>query len=77
MNAVEQINARWEPDGSITPLRFTVLGRDYVVESVGRAWRDDDGYHVLCMAGGNAVYELVLSLDLTWRVREPAGRKMG
>jgi len=77
MKPVEEISARWEPDGSITPQRFTVLGRVYSVESVGRSWRDEEGYHVLCMAGGDAVYELVLSPDLAWRVREPAGRKMG
>jgi putative intracellular protease/amidase len=74
---IEAITTRWEPDGSITPLQFTWKGQVFVVASVGRSWRAEDGYHVLCMPGGDAVFELLLTPELAWWLREPAGRKAG
>jgi hypothetical protein len=74
---VDEITVRWEPDGSINPLRFTWQGQDYTVESVGRSWRADDGYHVLCMVAGNLVFELLLTSDLVWQLYEPAVRRKG
>jgi hypothetical protein len=72
-HSVDEIQARWEKDGSIIPLRFTYQGHTLVVDSVGRSWRDESGWHILCMAGNTGVYELIFTPNLTWEVRPPAG----
>jgi hypothetical protein len=77
MDRLDQIHARWEADGSIAPLGFTWQDREYTVQSVGRSWRDADGYHVLCMPAGNDVFELLLTPELAWYLRPPAGRRLG
>ena len=77
MSRLEEITVRWEPDGSISPLRFTWKGHVHTVDSVGRSWRAEDGYHVLCMPGANEVVELVLTSELVWWLVEPARRRLG
>jgi hypothetical protein len=74
---VDEIQARWEKDGSIIPLRFTFQGKTHQVDSVGRAWRDETGWHILCMAGSTDVFELIFTPNLTWEVRPPAGHTPG
>ena len=70
---LDEVMARWEKDGSIVPLHFTWKGQTRLVDSVGRSWRDEQGWHILCMAGGSSVYELILNPDLRWEIRPPAG----
>jgi len=60
MDAVE-VTARFDQEGEITPLRLTRAGRELVVESVGRRWRDESGYHALVMLLGRRVFELTFS----------------
>ena len=59
MAEVIDVTARWNIQGEITPLSFTWQGRDYQVVSIGRRWRDETGQHILCMAPGDQIFELV------------------
>ena len=59
MAEVVEVTARWDTQGEITPLSFTWQGSTYTVVSIGRRWRDEAGKHILCMAPGDQVYELV------------------
>jgi hypothetical protein len=54
-----EVTARWDARGEITPLSFTWQGHTYPVTSTGRRWRDEAGQHILCMAPGEQVFELV------------------
>ncbi len=65
MEAIE-VTARWESGGQVSPLEFTWRGQAYRVESTGRRWKDEAGWHVLTMVPGGQVYELVF---------DPAGFK--
>ncbi len=77
MHPLARLQARWETDGTIIPLSFEFSGRLYSVSSVGRSWRDDAGYHVLCMVGSDDVYELLLTHDFSWQVKIPMARSCG
>jgi hypothetical protein len=59
MAEVVDVTACWDTQGEITPLNFTWQGRAYQVVSIGRRWRDETGQHILCMAPGDQVFELV------------------
>ncbi len=56
-----EVTARFDLEGEITPLRLTRAGRELVVESVGRRWRDESGYHALVMLLGGRVFELTFN----------------
>ena len=56
-----EATARFDPQGQITPLRFTWKGRSYLVESTGRRWMAADGLHILIMAGSGDMFELVFA----------------
>jgi hypothetical protein len=58
MEAVE-VTARYDKEGKVTPLRFTWQGREYMVEGTGRRWQAQDGLHLLVMAAGERVFELL------------------
>jgi hypothetical protein len=73
-SSAQNVLAQWEKDGSISPRSLTWQGQSLQVVSVGRSWRDEEGYHVLCMTAPGTVYELLLTPDFTWLVRPPAGR---
>ncbi len=64
------VEARFEPDGSITPLAFTWQGRRVAIATVGRRWTADDGTRrFLVMSPLDEVFEL--SFDPTasaWKV---------
>lgn len=75
LRPLDTLQARWEADGKIIPQRFQLDGVTYTVTSVGRAWRDEAGYHVLCMAGSDEVFEFLLTPGLVWQVRLPAQPK--
>jgi hypothetical protein len=66
---MEQIDVivRFESSGRIEPLSFTSEGRVYPIESTGRNWKDDQGFHILAMIPGERVCELVFNpADMAW-----------
>ncbi len=58
MEAIE-VTARFDEQGTISPLHFTWKGGIYRVESIGRRWLDESGQHVLVMASDGHFYELI------------------
>jgi len=56
-----EVTARFDPQGQITPLRFTWKGRSYLVESTGRRWTGADGQHILVMAISGELFELLFA----------------
>ena len=72
MDPVE-VTARYDMDGKVTPLRFSWQGRDYMVEGTGRRWQADDGLHLLVMAAGERVFELLfVPQDGRWFIQPRA-----
>lgn len=70
-----EVAARWDPSGKFLPRQFSWQGERVMVESTGRNWEDENGWHVLCMAAGGQVYELIFRLNPAgWWVRSPAPR---
>lgn len=61
MEAIE-VTAKFDTGGTITPLRFTWQGQEFIVDSIGRKWEDPEGLHILVMIAGGQVYELVFLL---------------
>ena len=69
-----QVTAQWDPAGWFLPRRFTWQGQEYLVESTGRQWEDDEGLHVLCMVPGGEVFDLVFHLQPAgWWLHPPSG----
>jgi len=64
------VEARFEEDGEVIPLRFTMLAQRHEVTSVGRSWDvEGEGRHILVMAERDRVYELLLHIPAgDWRV---------
>jgi hypothetical protein len=73
-----EVLARFKHNGVIHPLSFTWKGATYPVESTGRHWRDDQGFHILVMVPGEKVYELHFDpAEMTWNARViPQGRTL-
>lgn len=70
-----QVQARWKHSGGFEPTQFLWNGTIHRVESTGRQWEDEHGYHVLCMIEGGQVFELIFHLNPAgWTIRPPAGR---
>lgn len=68
-----EVTVRFNIDGGFQPVSFTWKGVSHRIESSGRRWRDDQGYHVLVMAAGARVFELNFDPgELRWSVR-PTG----
>lgn len=68
MNPIE-VTAFFDLNGSPRPISFSWNGRTYRVDSIGRAWRAEDGFHVLVMTPGNRAYHLLLALpELRWYI---------
>jgi len=62
-----EVTARWNVEGSVTPLQFVWKGCIYTVESTGRQWNDPAGLHVLVMVPDGTVFELVFQPEsLQW-----------
>jgi len=62
-----EVTTRFDRQGNVLPLRFNWRERDYKVISVGRVWQDETGWHILVMAPGDHVNELVFSvLEMRW-----------
>ncbi|HEX9028048.1 MAG TPA: hypothetical protein VF823_02660 [Anaerolineales bacterium] len=60
MDAIE-VTARFDAGGQVTPLSFTWQGRQFTVDSTGRRWEDETGLHILVMAPGGRIYELLFA----------------
>jgi 3-oxoadipate enol-lactonase len=58
MEPIEVI-AHFSQQGVITPSQFSKKGGTYHVQSTGRYWRDDVGYHILVMVLDDQIYELI------------------
>jgi hypothetical protein len=54
-----QITVRVDEFGKATPLAFTWQERNYIVESTGRRWEDEEGQHILVMIPGGRVFEML------------------
>lgn len=64
-----EVDASWERDGRISPGKFTWRGNTYGVESTGRRWQEGETTHILCMAAGGQVFELVYNpATQIWRM---------
>jgi hypothetical protein len=68
-----EVTARFDVDGNVTPLSFTWKSSKYTVESTGRHWRDESGMHILIMAMGERVFELLFIPENTfWKIKPVA-----
>jgi hypothetical protein len=68
-----EVTARFELDGKVTPLRIKWKGHDYLIEGTGRRWQAQDGLHLLVMAAGERVFELLfIPKDGQWFIK-PVG----
>lgn len=63
------VEARFSPDGEITPQRFDWEGRLVTVQGVGRRWTDQEERCFNVMAVGNRTFELRLDTQsLRWSI---------
>lgn len=64
------VEARFEPDGQIVPVAFTLDGRERRITDRGRQWTGARGErHFLVMTAPTAIYELIFSpATLSWQV---------
>ena len=53
-----EVTARFDVQGTITPLHFTWKGSMQQVESTSRRWTDEAGQHFLIMVTNGRIYEL-------------------
>lgn len=51
----------FDSDGRATPVRFNWRGAEYLVDSTGRRWEDQDGQHILVMIPGGRAFELLFA----------------
>ena len=69
-----QVQARWKRSGGFEPTQFFWDGVIHRVESTGREWEDEHGYHVLCMIQGGQVYQLTFHLNPAgWTIKPVPG----
>jgi len=53
-----EVTARFDQQGTVTPLQFTWKGNLRRVESTGRRWKDEAGQHILVMVASGRMYQL-------------------
>lgn len=71
------VTARFDAQGTITPLHFTWKGGIYRVESTGRRWLDDVGQHILVMVSSGRIYELTFrSSEGRWYIGRAGPERM-
>jgi hypothetical protein len=69
-----EVSARWDQNSKFEPIQFNWQGKLYQIESTGRDWEDDSGYHVLCMVFGGNIFELIFHLQPAgWWIRPVNG----
>ena len=67
-----EVGAHKDIGGSWVPDRFIWDNTIYKILEIGRRWQDEDGEHILVMALGEHVYELILSIDqISWYLKLP------
>jgi hypothetical protein len=73
-----EVTARFATDGRVYPQRISWQGSDYLVESVGRNWQDQEGQHFLVMVPDERVLELIFQPEPgLWFLKSlPAGRQL-
>jgi hypothetical protein len=65
--------AHFGSEGEITPLSFTWLGHEFLVESTGRSWKNEAGCHILVIVPGARIFELVLDpTNCRWHLEQTA-----
>lgn len=57
------VQARFDSSGKAIPIRFCWQEQDYLVESIGRRWRDAQGLHILVQIHTQLVYELLYQAE--------------
>lgn len=68
---IVEVMARWE-GGAFAPRHFVWKGHLFPIESTGRQWEDDNGWHILCMVKGGVVFELTFRLKPAgWWLKPP------
>lgn len=66
-----ELTARFDEQGTITPLHFTWNGNVLKVESIGRRWVNATGQHFLVMVFSGKIYELIYKCgEGTWFIRQ-------
>ena len=64
-----EVTARFDENGTITPLHFTWKGAAQRVESTGRRWVDEKGQHILAMLTSGMIVELTfISGESRWYI---------
>ena len=72
MESIE-VTARFDEQGTLTPLNFTWKGSLYRVEATGRRWVDTHGQHILAMVTHGRIYELIFkSSEGRWFIKQAA-----
>jgi len=62
------VEARFDEQGTVTPLSFSWRGRSYPLTDVGRRWVDEQAVvHFLVMTPPDRIFEIVFRpADLRW-----------
>lgn len=69
VNRPTRVEVSFDEQGRPRVRRFSWEGKMLPVTSVGRNWMDEDGRHLLVMAAGERIFELLLERsELRWRV---------
>lgn len=69
-----EVTARFNTEGQAFPIRFVWQAQTFLVESIGRRWEDAKSQHILVMAPGGRVFELVFVFSTRgWFMGEYAG----
>jgi len=56
-----EVTARFDEQGTITPVQFTWKGAVHHLESTGRRWVDETGQHILVMDTSGRIFELTFT----------------
>ncbi len=71
-----EVTARFDKSGKVWPIRIVWGDREIQVESAGRRWEQGGEQHILVMALGGKVFELVFrNAAATWWIKVPGDRQ--
>ena len=59
-----EVTARFDTQNQIIPLSFVWNSRIYRLESIGRSWKAEDGFHILVMDHKNQAYHLLFNPEM-------------